>query len=427
MWNKTFFLSSGYYYDESNLTKPYIKRLEDYFGVPSYTIVNSPVIAPLSSAVNSYNEILNDTQLYKLIGQLIYEIGGVDIIHFHSLEGLSLNVLRLKEQFQDLRIIHSIHDYGTVCVNVRLWYKNTENCLSITNKSKCRECQKRKKYGLTIEYICNRLSNLKGRKICCTDITKEKRFVRIIHRVIGSIKFYHAYSSNRHAKANIDMLNKYSDAEICVSKRTAEVMSTYGLDKTKITVDYIGTKVAENSLGRCRTNPHSAIFTILYMGYASKDKGFFSFMNAIEKLAIEGKSIVVKIASKMPEELKLHLNELKANYKDIIVYNGYSHNDFPHIMENVNLGIVPPLWEDNFPQVAIEMVANGIPVLASNRGGVSELNADNRFIFINDIQLCEKILYIYQHRKCLIDYWKTVLPLTNMRQHVDSLLTIYEH
>lgn len=420
------FLSSGYYYDENNLKKAYVNRLENYFGVPSYTIVNSPVIAPLASAINSYREILNDTQLYKLISQFIVDIGGVDVIHFHSLEGLSLNVLRLKDQFQDLRIIHSIHDYGTVCVNVRLWYKNSENCLSITNKSKCRECKKSKKYGLTIDSICNRLSKLKGREICYSDVKNENCFVRIIHRIIGSIKFYHAYSSNRHAKANIDMLNKYSDAEICVSKRTAEVMTAYGLDKTKITVDYIGTKVAENSLGRCRTNPHSTVFTILYMGYANKEKGFFCFMNAIEKLATEGKGIVVKIASKLPEAQQSHLDELKANYKDIIVYNGYSHNDFPEIMENVNLGVVPPLWEDNFPQVAIEMVANGIPVLASNRGGVSELNADDRFVFYNDMQLSEKILYIYQHRESLTDYWKTTLSLNSMRQHVGNLLGIYE-
>lgn len=421
------FLSSGYYYDEKNLAKPYIKRLEDYYRVPSYTIVNSPVIAPIASAVNSYNEILNDTQLYKLICQLMVDLGGIDVIHFHSLEGLSLSVLRLKEQFRGLRIIHSIHDYGIVCVNARLWYKNSDNCFQISSKSKCRECQKGKKYGLKIDSICNRLSSLKGRKICCTDVTKEKRFVRIIRKIIGSIKFYHAYSSNRHAKANVEMLNKYSDAEICVSKRTAEVMMAYGLDKTKITVDYIGTKVAENAIGQCRTNPHSTIFTILYMGYASKEKGFFSFMRAIEKLAIEGKNIVIKIASKLLEEQQSRLEELKVYYKDIIVYNGYSHSDFPQIMENVNLGVVPPLWEDNLPQVAIEMVANGIPVLASNRGGVSELNADYRFVFYNDIQLCDKILYIYQHRECLTDYWKTTLSLNNMRQHVDNLLEIYEH
>jgi glycosyltransferase involved in cell wall biosynthesis len=31
------------------------------------------------------------------------------------------------------------------------------------------------------------------------------------------------------------------------------------------------------------------------------------------------------------------------------------------------------LWEDNLPQVAIECVASGVPILTSNRGGAQEL------------------------------------------------------
>jgi glycosyltransferase involved in cell wall biosynthesis len=43
------------------------------------------------------------------------------------------------------------------------------------------------------------------------------------------------------------------------------------------------------------------------------------------------------------------------------------------ILADVDLGIVPVLWEDNLPQVAIECVASGVPILTSDRGGAQEL------------------------------------------------------
>src|SRR5262249_23128484 len=39
----------------------------------------------------------------------------------------------------------------------------------------------------------------------------------------------------------------------------------------------------------------------------------------------------------------------------------------------IDLGIVPVLWEDNLPQVAIEFVGSGLPVLSSDLGGAQEL------------------------------------------------------
>ena len=60
-------------------------------------------------------------------------------------------------------------------------------------------------------------------------------------------------------------------------------------------------------------------------------------------------------------------------------------------MEDVNLGIVPPLWEDNLPQVAIEMISNGIPVLTSMNGGAKELNSHVMFRFHTEKDLLEKI------------------------------------
>ncbi len=60
-------------------------------------------------------------------------------------------------------------------------------------------------------------------------------------------------------------------------------------------------------------------------------------------------------------------------FDTVTFYNGYTHAQLPRILAGVDLGVVPVLWEDNLPQVAIECVASGVPILTSNRGGAQEL------------------------------------------------------
>jgi hypothetical protein len=73
-------------------------------------------------------------------------------------------------------------------------------------------------------------------------------------------------------------------------------------------------------------------------------------------------------------------------------------------MKNVNLGIVPPQWEDNLPQVTIEMIANGIPALTSNKGGAHELNSHPKFVFEKPCDLGNSILEIYKNKDISDNY-----------------------
>ena len=96
-------------------------------------------------------------------------------------------------------------------------------------------------------------------------------------------------------------------------------------------------------------------------------------------------------------------------------------------MKDVNIAIVPPLWEDNLPQVAIELIANGIPVLTSSYGGAHELNSHSAFVFKDANDLQNKLLNIKEHRELLVEYWKNVKPLTTMSQHINNLIRVYRH
>lgn len=417
------FLSSGFFYDKKNSSLRIEKSKE--LDIDSYYVVNSPIIAPRTQTASSISKNKSDFSTVEILDDFIIKHGPFDVIHFQSLEGLSVNVLRLKEKYPKTKFIHSWHDYGSICPSVKLWNMDG-NCLYSRKKYHCGECLAAQ-ISLPFEFY----SSLRPAKI--EDINK-KPLLNIGLRArakLGAIiaKFF-VYSNKKfdeYRAYNIEMLNKYVDLELCVSARVAEIAIKSGVRKDIVKVDYIGTKVAEGAINKLRCDQNSENFTILYMGYATEEKGFYMLLECLEELKDKGDNIIIKLASSIQNtNLQKRLDNLKSFYKEIIVYNGYCHNDFPVIMDSVNLGIVPPLWEDNLPQVAIEMIANGIPVLTSNNGGAKELNSHPVFRFKNKTEMKEKIIKIKKNRQLLVDYWKYAPTLTTMDMHINNLLFFYK-
>lgn len=420
------YLSSGWYYD--NKKKSYIQHDGNYLGVPCYTIVNSTVLAPNFEAVCQLEALKKDMVTKELFQQFINKYGPFDVIHFQSLEGVSPRVLELKGVFPDTKFIHSIHDYGLVCPNVKLWTSEGENCYTAKGRTCCK-CMRFYAAPIRPLTIASRIDKLPySARPVRTIIKAIKKVVRIAYYKLGLHKKITDNTYDAIRKLNIEMINRYSDVELCVSQRVAEIAEHEGVRRDKLCISYIGTKVSEIAMRRCRTNPYSETFTILYMGYAMKSKGFFVLLEALEQIGMESKDISLVFASIIPKASILkRIDNLKSRYKSVSIFNGYSHSQFPIIMKDVNLGIVPPQWEDNLPQVSIEMIANGVPVLSSQYGGAHELNTHTSFCFSNKEDLKNKILEIKNDRTLLQSYWSKSKSLTTMEEHVHFLMEVYNN
>ena len=91
------------------------------------------------------------------------------------------------------------------------------------------------------------------------------------------------------------------------------------------------------------------------------------------------------------------------------------------------MGILPVLWEDNLPQVAIEMKAFGIPVLTSDLGGAKELTQSEDFVFeagnTDAFLLC--LNDFVSGKKNLNDYWIKNKKLVTMEEHIQEFNKFY--
>ena len=96
---------------------------------------------------------------------------------------------------------------------------------------------------------------------------------------------------------------------------------------------------------------------------------------ALERMPAElAARLSLTVAAKMTDPGALDcLRRIAHKFAAVTMVDGYTHATLPGILAGVDLGIVPVLWEDNLPQVAIEMVGSGVPVLTSDLGGAREL------------------------------------------------------
>ena len=140
------------------------------------------------------------------------------------------------------------------------------------------------------------------------------------------------------------------------------------------------------------------------------------------------KNIDVLLATKITDTSILdEIEKMKENYHSIVLKDGYTHEEIKKLMKDINLGIVPVLWEDNLPQVAIEFVANGVPILTSDLGGAKELGKTSEFIFKNNNidNFNFKLINIFNNRKLLDVFFENQIDLESLESHIKKLEKIY--
>lgn len=123
-----------------------------------------------------------------------------------------------------------------------------------------------------------------------------------------------------------------------------------------------------------------AFLNLLYIGQIEEHKGIIFLIESLKKLSVEMRIHldIIGIGKKM-EDIK----ELAEGNNNIRIH-GYVENKLLNkIFAQSDFLIVPSLCMENAPTVIYESFANGVPVIASNIGGICELVQEgyNGYIF----------------------------------------------
>ncbi len=432
---EVYFLSSGINYDLIK-TKPYIKKSSNKYGdkCKSFKLWNSSCPAPTEAIQSNIDLYLNDSTTVEVFIDFIKKYGPFDIIHFNNIEGLPVKCLDIKEYFPNTKLIYSLHNYSLFCPNGILFYDNEKNCKYCKmNKCNycCRNCVNTNYYKLLykVDCICEKIKwySLPQKLIKLGNTIKKGN--KSVSKDIKDIK---KQDFALYKKMNVEIINKNIDYVLAVSDRVREIAVENGIIADKIKTNYIGTEVALKAKYKPNKINKNSI-NIIYMGYFNKQKGFDFLINALEQLPKEyakkiNFSCYARVKNETEQQYVDRIKKLNSVFKSSKHYNGYSHSELKKILSKQNLGIVPVIWEDNLPQVAIEFNSYGVAVLTSNLGGANELSKSKYFKFeeSNTTDFIDKLKYIIDNPNVIDDYFKKSMKLTTMEKHIAELEKYYK-
>ena len=423
-----YFLSSGVRYDILR-KKTYIEKTKNCFGdkCKSFRIVNSACTAPMSSMYENIDTFLTDDTTYETLKNFIKEQNGFDIIHFNNIEGLSSKSLEIKKDFPKTKTIYSLHNYLCFTPQVNMFY--------LCENADSKEIVKKPNQKNTIRFykLDSKLRKLKCSNLSTKILSKAKKIANGNVKTTQQTICIDNKDIARYCDQNVGRINEYIDIVLAVSERTREIGIKHGIDENKIHTEYIGTAFAEKAKYKLHEKEPNPYFTIAYMGYFEKVKGFNFLINALKKLPNDVAKRVdfvcyARIKSDSDKELASEVIKLNKHLHSAKHFNGYSHEELGEIMKDADLGIVPVIWEYNLPQVAIEYAAHGVPVLASNLGGAHELSKCKEFVFkANDEKdFLNKLNNIILDRNLANKYFENMIHLNTLRDYIDKLEGYYD-
>jgi glycosyltransferase involved in cell wall biosynthesis len=427
-------ISAGMAYDLSAAAKPAWRRV----GADRYACVNTYPIAPSHADFASRAQITH-APTEAAFRDFIMKTGPYDVIHFHGLEGFPARVLALKAELPQTRFVLSLHNYYLFCPQVNLWWQERAHCADFDNGARCATCLPvvlnpmavRRAYA--VETAFARLGMPPGSwgydRVLRPVLTGGWRALKALRKsrpMAAAARPEAAGFAQRRAQM-VALVNTHCDAVLAVSDRVRVLAQEFGLEKVQTC--YIGTDHAKAWAETVPRPVGHGPLRLGYLGYMRPDKGFDFLLDALHALpdTLLARLHLVVAARKGSAAMMRKMRALEPRLAGLTWHDGYTTAALDSILSQVDVGIVPPLWEDNLPQVALEMHARHLPLITSDRGGAQELPGTSELVFRagDKADFARVVSLLLDGRANMHAYWAGARPPQNMHDHAAQLDAIY--
>lgn len=435
-------LSAGLAHDISPTAPPKWRAV----GPDRYEFVNTRPIAPSHADFASPAQ-LSDPATEALFRAFLHRTGPYDVIHFHGLEGLPARVLEMRRELPETRFVLSLHNYYPFCPQVNLWWQERAHCADFEQGRRCATCLPlepnpmaiRRAYA--VEGAFAKLGAPPGSwgydRLLRPALVGGWRMLKALRGRNAPAPTTPTADSDTHAAAGrhfaqrraemVRLINTHCDTVLAVSDRVRDIAKGFGIGKAQTC--YIGTRHASEW---ARTKPRDVRqdpLRLVYLGYMRADKGFGFLLDALHDMPADvlARLHLTVAARKGPQQMMTRLQALTPRLAGLQRHDGYTAAEMDGILAQADIGIVPPLWEDNLPQVALEMHARHIPLITSDRGGAQELPGTRQLVFrAGDAADFARVLdLVLSGRVDWTAYWSGARAPTDLSAHAEHLDSFY--
>ncbi len=296
--------------------------------------------------------------------------------------------------------IATLHDYYYLCPRVNLWTSTGNQCRDDREGANCPDC-------------------------VSTPCSRSKDYMEDWMAVDAGGLAARLGAGRRQLLAALGM----ADHVLAPSAYLAGVYQTRGhIDAGRISVHRLGLPEA---FRRARPASASLALRVAYIGHLRPHKGIETLLRAMIRLGQGAGSIKLTLYGLNPDtrDYAEKLTNRVSGHDNIVFAAEYPNHRLPALLEETDLVAVPSIWPENAPLVVTSALRMGVPVIASDIGGLPELvhHGKNGLLFPpdDDRMLAAQLAILAKDpQQRLLLARQASYPLTTADE-VTSLCTLY--
>ena len=177
---------------------------------------------------------------------------------------------------------------------------------------------------------------------------------------------------------------------------------------------------------RTKYEINNGLYTIVFAGRISKEKGVLELLNALKDLSFKYNLLIIgnsfyktDLKDKYQKKLINVIRELEGN----IIFTGYiPYCDMYKYYQLGDICVLPSIWNDPCPLTVIECIMSGTPLITTNVGGIPEIVRDCTYMLdVNNIS--SNITNLLE--ECIINRDTIKQDAKKYRETYDSLFGYY--
>ena len=348
--------------------------------IPMYEVVNSPLYDHGRQPVLEVSE----PQVERLLAETIEEFRP-DVMHLQELAGLPSSVIPLARRLGVTAVV-TLQDYFFVCPNFKLVDARGRICVHHDVAASCIATVARAPrpssalFDATVSYELEKLPVLQR-----FDAPRRHQHVHRIARSVGRRVVPtagpqgDAEDFRRRRVVNVEHLNA-ADCVIAMSQRVADIHVGLGVDPER-------TRTLHLTLGHIaglrprRAEPRTPVTFATLAAFESFEKGGQLLLDAVRLLSARvpaGSFRMIVFGWIAPQ-----FSKAAAELAPIELRAPFEPHQLDAMLDEVDVGVMPSVWEEAYGYAGVEFLAKAIPVVANAIGGIPEYVEPGRTGWLN--------------------------------------------
>lgn len=365
------------------------------------------------SSENSFSSSYNIPVIHDIMHDLL-RARQFDLVHLISGYLLGAQVIFATQEL-GIPVVVSPMEYWFLCVRLNLIDAGGALCTGPETDQKCARCliETKRRYRLATEYF----------PPLADTVWKAAFSAHLAENLVNELA------------RRREMLHQALDSAnlvICNSRFLISMFADYGFDTSRFVYVRQGLATAPpHTSGGAHNGDRQAGLRLGYIGQIKFHKGVDLAVRAVETLRHQGYALTLDIWGNEAED-PAYVNRLKRKTEKhaAVRWNGpYAGAQVWDVLQSIDALVVPSRWYENSPNVILEAFSIGLPVIATNLGGMAEMvqHEQSGLLFsLNDASDLTAQIKRLLTEKGLLPRLRSGIPLVKtIDQEMQETVTLY--